>query len=78
MFCEPSIIEETRYIIPINNNLFFEVDEFLGDNKGLLITEIEIPNENTFFEKPSWLLIEVTGQAKYQNARLTKNPFPLW
>lgn len=78
MLCEPSIIEKTRYIIPTNDNLFFEVDEFSGDNKGLLIAEIELPNENAFFEKPRWLGKEVTGQLKYYNAMLSKKSFKDW
>lgn len=76
--CEPAIIEKTRYIIPANSNLYFEVDEFLGENNGLLIAEIELPNENTEFIKPSWLGEEVTGQLKYYNSMLAKNPFKVW
>jgi len=51
--CEPSIIEKIRHIIPTNDNLFFEVDEFIGENAGLLIAEIELPNEHFIFEKQS-------------------------
>jgi len=76
--CEKIIIEKVRYIIPSSNNLFFEVDEFLGENKGLIIAEIELPNANTFFKKPKWLGEEVTGQAKYYNAMLAKKPFNKW
>lgn len=76
--CEPTIIEKIRYIIPTNNNLFFEVDEFLGGNKGLLIAEIELPTETTFFEKPDWLGIEVTGQSNYYNSAISKKPFSKW
>lgn len=76
--CEPTIIEKVRYIISTNNNLFFEVDEYLGKNKGLLIAEIELPEENTIFEKPGWLGEEVTGQVAYYNAMLSKKPFSIW
>lgn len=76
--CEPTIIEKIRYIIPTSNNLFFEVDEFLGENKGLLIAEIELPNESTIFEKPNWLGKEVTGELKYYNSALSKNPYTNW
>jgi len=76
--CEPTIITKTRYIIPANNNLFFEVDEFLGRNVGLLIAEIELPEETTFFEKPKWLGSEVTGESKYYNSALSKKPFSKW
>lgn len=76
--CEKAIIEKVRYIIPSSDNLFFEVDEFLRENKGLIIAEIELPNANTFFKKPNWLGDEVTGQVKYYNAMLAKKPFNKW
>lgn len=75
LLCEPTIIEKIRYIVPENDNLFFEIDEFFGKNKGLIIAEIELPHENTTFTKPSWLGEEVTGQLKYYNASLSKKPF---
>jgi adenylate cyclase len=78
LLCEPTIIEKTRHIVPANDNLYFEVDEFLGENKGLIIAEIELPHENTIFAKPSWLGEEVTGQLKYYNAMLAKKPFREW
>lgn len=76
--CEPTIIEKNRYIVPTDNDLFFEVDEFLGENKGLLIAEIELPSEDFQFKKPSWLGIEVTGEIKYYNAMLSKKSFSKW
>jgi adenylate cyclase len=76
--CEPTVIRKIRYIIPTKNNLFFEVDEFLDDNKGLIISEIELPEENIIFEKPDWLGKEVTGDVKYYNAMLSKKPFLKW
>lgn len=76
--CEPTIIEKIRYIIPANNALFFEVDEFKGENKGLLIAEIELPEENTNYTKPCWLGREVTGEVKYYNSMLAKKPFSKW
>ncbi|WP_372745086.1 CYTH domain-containing protein [Lutibacter sp.] len=76
--CEPSIIEKTRYLIPIKNNLFFEVDEFIGENLGLVVAEIELPSEEFKFEKPLWLGKEVTGEKKYYNSVLSKNPFSNW
>jgi len=78
LLCEPAIIEKIRHIVPANDHLYFEVDEFFGENKGLLIAEIELPNENTKFIKPSWLGEEVTGQLKYYNAMLAKEPFSEW
>lgn len=76
--CEPIIIKKIRYIIPTNNSLFFEVDEFYGENKGLLIAEIELPDENSLFHKPNWLGKEVTGDVKYYNAMLAKIPYNNW
>lgn len=76
--CEPTIIEKTRFIIPTNNNLFYEIDEFSGANSGLVIAEIELPNENAAFEKPSWLGNEVTGESKYYNSSISKKPFSKW
>ncbi len=76
--CEKTIIEKVRYIIPSTNNLFFEVDEFLGENKVLIVAEIELPKATTLFKKPDWLGDEVTGQVKYYNAMLAKKPFNKW
>jgi adenylate cyclase len=69
---EPGIIEKVRYVIPIENGLSFEVDEFLGEHQGLTIAEIELPDENFDFLKPAWLGEEVTGQKKYYNSFLSK------
>ena len=76
--CEPGIIDKTRFIVPASNGLFFEVDEFYGENKGLTIAEIELPTEETTFEKPEWLGEEVTGDIRYYNAMLLKNPYKDW
>jgi adenylate cyclase len=76
--CEPTLIEKVRHIIPTTNKLYFEVDEFLGENKGLLIAEIELPSEDVQFNKPNWLGKEVTGEIKYYNSMLAKNPFKKW
>ena len=76
--CEPGIIEKIRYIIPSIGTLFFEVDEFLGDNQGLIIAEIELPSEDTIIQKPNWLGNEVTGQKRYYNSSLSKKPYKYW
>ena len=78
LLCEPTIIEKMRHIVPVNDHLYFEVDEFFGENNGLFLAEIELPNENAAFLKPSWLGEEVTGQLKYYNAMLAKKPFREW
>ncbi len=76
--CEPGVIDKTRFIVPADNNLFFEVDEFYGENEGLTVAEIELPSEDEVFEKPEWLGVEVTGQVKYYNSMLMKNPYKDW
>ncbi len=75
--CEPGIIDKTRYIVPVGNHTF-EVDEFYGDNEGLVIAEVELSDENEEFEKPEWLGEEVTGDVKYFNSMLMKNPYKNW
>jgi adenylate cyclase len=75
--CEPGIIDKTRYLIKKGSNTF-EVDEFYGENEGLVIAEIELVEENQQFEKPDWLGEEVTGDKKYFNSRLAKTPFSCW
>lgn len=76
--CETGVIKKWRYIIPAGNDLVFEVDDFLGENKGLKIAEIELSNEQTEFNIPSWLGEEVTGIKKYYNSTLIENPFSCW
>lgn len=75
--CEPTIIEKTRFFLK-NGSHIFEIDEFFGENKGLLIAEIELNSENEAFEKPTWLGEEVTGNTKYYNSYLSKFPFSTW
>ena len=67
---EPGIIEKVRYVIPAGNDLYFEVDEFLGDQTGLTLAEIELPDPQTPFNKPDWLDKEVTGQKAYYNSQM--------
>ena len=76
--CEPGVIDKTRYIVQANNGLFFEVDEFYGENEGLTIAELELPSEDAAFEKPGWLGEEVTGDVRYFNSMLMKNPYKNW
>jgi len=56
-------------------SLFFEVDEFHGENEGLILAEIELPREDTPFPKPVWLGKEVTGDSQYYNAMLSRKPY---
>lgn len=75
--CEPGMIDKTRYDLLFHGNLF-EVDVFHGENEGLIIAEVELSHENQPFEKPHWLGEEVTGDVKYYNSELSKNPYRLW
>ena len=75
--CEQGVIDKTRYIIK-NGQHIFEVDEFYGENKGLIIAEIELSSEKESFNRPDWLGDEVTGDVKYFNSMLIKNPFSTW
>jgi CYTH domain-containing protein len=76
--CALNKVEKTRFIIPEASGLVFEVDVFRGQNKGLIIAEIELPSHNSTFVKPDWLGEEVTGDAKYYNAILILKPFSSW
>ncbi|MDO6471304.1 CYTH domain-containing protein [Maribacter sp. 1_MG-2023] len=75
--CEKGILNKTRYEITIGNHVY-EVDEFYDDNEGLTVAEIELNDENESFQKPAWLGIEVTGEVKYYNSQISKNPFKNW
>ncbi len=75
--CEPGIIDKTRFNIRSGNHTF-EVDEFYGNNKGLILAEIELNSEDEAFNKPDWLGNEVTGNIKYYNSYLVKHPFKNW
>ena len=77
LLCEPTIIEKTRYLIKVGYHTF-EVDEFAGDNSGLVVAEIELNAEDEVFEKPDWLSKEVTGDLKYYNSSISKLPFINW
>ena len=75
--CEPGVIDKTRYVVNFGG-LSFEVDEFYGDNEGLTVAEVELESEDQSFEKPEWLGEEVTGDVKYYNSMLMKNPYKNW
>jgi len=77
MLCEEGIIDKIRYNVQVENHLF-EVDEFRGENEGLVIAEVELNHVSEIFKKPSWLGKEVTGLSKYYNSQLSKNPFKYW
>ncbi len=75
--CEPNLIEKIRYEIKSGNHIF-EVDEFFGENEGLVVAEIELSSENEKFTKPDWLGKEVTGDVRYYNSQLSILPYRNW
>jgi len=75
--CEPGVIDKIRYLVKSGKHTF-EVDEFHGENEGLVMAEIELETENENFTKPAWLDKEVTGDNRYYNAMLTKYPYTKW
>ena len=77
LLCEKGVIEKTRFEIPAGKHLF-EVDEFYGENEGLVVAEIELSSETEPFDKPEWLGMEVTNDERYYNAYLSKNPYSSW
>lgn len=70
-------LSKIRYTI-IYDNKIWEIDEFLGDNSGLIVAEIELENENENFELPEWINKEVTGDERYYNSNLTIHPYKNW
>lgn len=76
--CKPGVIDKTRYIVPAGGGRFFEVDEFYGDNQGLVMAEIELGSADEPFARPAWLGEEVTGDKRYYNAYLARMPYKMW
>ena len=72
--CELNLVEKNRFLINFNG-FVFEVDEFLGENEGLVIAEIELENEDQEYDRPNWLGREVTGDVRYYNSLLAKIPY---
>ena len=75
--CEPGVIDKTRYLVRCGKHVF-EVDEFYGDNEGLIVAEVELASEDEAFEKPSFIAEEVTGDRRYYNSQLMKKPYRTW
>ena len=76
--CEPGVIDKTRHLVPAADGHLWEVDEFHGDNEGLIVAEIELEAEDEPFERPAWLGKEVTDDHRYCNTSLTKHPYKDW
>ena len=75
--CEAGSIEKTRYLVNSDKRIF-EVDEFYAENDGLVVAEVELTHPTEYFKKPLWLDKEVTGDPKYYNSQLSKNPYKNW
>lgn len=75
--CEPGIIDKTRYLVHFDNHIW-EVDEFHGENEGLLIAELELSRKDESFKKPGWVGAEVSGDVRYYNSSLSKHPYTRW
>lgn len=75
--CAKPLIEKRRYRVT-HDNLIWEIDEFFGDNEGLIVAEVELMSEDQAFEKPLWAGEEVTGDPRYYNANLVEKPYKQW
>lgn len=75
--CGSSLIDKTRYLVDFGGHTF-EVDEFHGLNEGLVVAEIELSSEDEDFDKPDWLGDEVTGDSRFYNSMLMRNPYSQW
>lgn len=75
--CEKPLIEKNRYKIKAGDHVW-EIDEFFGENQGLVVAEVELTSEDQAFQKPEWIGGEVTGDPRYFNSNLIKHPFTRW
>lgn len=75
--CETPLIEKNRHRVKVGQHTW-EIDEFFGDNLGLVVAEIEVGSEDEVFEIPEWLGAEVTEEPKYYNVNLVKHPYKVW
>jgi len=75
--CEGPVIEKIRRVI-VHDEATWEVDEFLGDNAGLVVAEIELQSEDQVFSRPEWIGEEVTHESRYFNSSLATHPFSKW
>ena len=75
--CAKPLIEKNRYQV-VYDGMVWEVDEFFGENRGLVVAEVELEREDQIFSLPGWVGREVTGDARYFNAALVRNPYANW
>lgn len=77
--CEPGMIDKVRHLVRNADGIHtWEVDEFYGDNEGLIIAEIELASETDSFDRPEWIGEEVSGDRRYYNSMLSRHPFKDW
>lgn len=75
--CQPGIIDKVRWLVPVGSHVF-EVDEFHGDNEGLVVAEVELESEDEPYQCPAFIDKEVTGDRRYYNSMLRQKPFKDW
>lgn len=75
--CPLPLVEKTRFRIPLNG-LVWEVDEFAGNNSGLVLIEVELASPDQPLEKPDWVGEEVSTDPRYSNAMLARHPYRTW
>ena len=75
--CDGGVIDKVRHLVSFKDHVF-EVDEFAGDNQGLVVAEVELSSEDEEFERPDWLGKEVTGERRYYNSCLLSSPYCSW
>jgi CYTH domain-containing protein len=75
--CEPGTIDKTRWLVRSGHHTF-EVDEFHGDNAGLVVAEVELSSDSESFVTPPFIGQEVTGDRRYYNSQLRRNPYCRW
>ncbi|MCK5872781.1 MAG: CYTH domain-containing protein [Methylococcales bacterium] len=75
--CHKPLIEKTRYFVTHEKHVW-EIDEFAGENQGLIVAEVELKEVGENFVKPSWIALEVTEDIRYYNNQLGKHPYSTW
>ncbi|MBQ8889521.1 MAG: CYTH domain-containing protein [Bacteroidaceae bacterium] len=75
--CEPGMIDKTRFLVRSGKHVF-EIDEFYGENEGLVVAEVELASEDETYEKPDFIGEEVTGDVRYYNSFLMRTPYKTW
>lgn len=79
LICEPGVIDKTRYLVKgPDGRHTWEIDEFYGENEGLIMAEVELESEDDPYEKPDFIGREVTGDVRFYNSHMRKNPYRLW